>query len=73
MYFTGDKVVVIDNAGQSFVVSAKADTDSLVGILNEITGISRLVNAEVNVKTGIKSALAFTSLIDVTRKHALGQ
>jgi hypothetical protein len=32
-----------------------------------------LINAEVNIKLGIKSALAFAALIDVTRKHALSQ
>lgn len=72
-YFKGDKTVTIDSAGQELVVSTKTDVDSMVGILNEITGISRLVNSEVNVKMDAKSALAFAALIDVTRKNALSQ
>lgn len=72
-YFKGDRVITVDNAGQELVVSTKVDTDNMIGILNEITGISRLVNAQVNMKMGVKSALAFAALLDVTRKHALIQ
>lgn len=72
-YFKGNNAVTIDSAGQGLVISTKTDVDSMIGILNEITGISRLVNSEVNIKMDIKSALAFAALIDVTRKHALSQ
>lgn len=72
-YFKGDKAVTIDSAGQGLVISTKTDVDSMVGILNEITGISRLVNSEVNVKMDATSALVFAALIDITRKNALGQ
>lgn len=72
-YFKGEKVVTVDIAGQEIIISTKVDADTMIGILNEITGISRLVNAQVNVKMGVKSALAFATLLDVTRKYALSQ
>jgi len=73
VYFKDGKSVAIDSTGHGLVVSVGVDVDTLAGLINEITGISRLVNAQVNVKMGVKSALAFAALLDVTRKHALIQ
>lgn len=72
-YFNQDKTIILDNAGTELVISSSPDVENMAGIINEITGISRLVNAELNLKMGVKSALAFATLIDVTRKHAILQ
>lgn len=72
-YFHEDAQATVDNAGQGLVISGAVDLDTMAGVINEITGISRLVNAKVNLKMGPKSALAFAALLDLTRKYALGQ
>jgi hypothetical protein len=72
-YFNEKNIVTVDNAGEGLVVSTSVDIDSMAGIINEITGISRLVNAKLNIKLGVKAALAFAALVDITRKRALGQ
>lgn len=72
-YFMDGQQVTVDSAGQGLVISGPADVDTMAGVINEITGISRLVNAQMNIKMGPKSALAFTALLDLTRQYALGQ
>ena len=71
-YFLDGQQVTVDNAGAGLVISGPADVDTMAGVINEVTGISRLVNAQVSVKMGAKSALAFTALLDLTRQSALG-
>lgn len=71
VYFSGDHRVFLDNAGDTFTLSDTIDRDSMTGLLNEITGISHLVNSSLNVQLDCASARVFAALIDLTRQGAL--
>lgn len=71
VYFSGDNKVYLDNAGDTFTLSESTDVDVMAGLLNEITGISHLVNATLNVQLDCASARVLTALVDLTRQGAL--
>lgn len=70
-YFKGDRVFWVDNAGGTFIFSDSKDTGTMLTILNEITGISHLVNASLDIELDPTAALVFASLVDLTRQAAL--
>lgn len=70
-YFSGDRVVYFDNAGGLFTLSEHTDLTGMAGVLNEITGISHLVNSSLNVQLDVASAIVLAALIDLTRQGAL--
>lgn len=70
-YFKGDRVYWVDNAGDSFVFSDMEDRGTMLTILNEISGISHLVNSSLDIELDPTAALIFASLADLTRQSAL--
>ncbi|UWG98637.1 hypothetical protein LPY66_07570 [Dehalobacter sp. DCM] len=70
-YFNGDRVYWVDNAGETLIVSDIKDTETILTILNEITGISHLVNASLDIELDPAAAQVFTALTDLTRQAAL--
>lgn len=70
-YFRKNKVFWVDNAGGSYIFSDSQDTITMLTILNEITGISHLVNSALDVELDPTAALVFASLLDLTRQAAL--
>lgn len=72
-YFWGDRIVTADYARDHFIIDAGGGTEGITEIISEIAGNSRLVNSNLNARMGIKSAIAFAALLDLTRRHAMTQ
>ncbi len=70
-YFCEGRTVVCDNLGDGFLLSRQSDPHAVAALLNEITGISHLVNATLNVKLDPVGARILAGLIDLTRRAAL--
>jgi hypothetical protein len=70
-YFKGKRVFWVDNAGGTYIFSEAKDSIDLLKILNEISGISHLVNASLDIELDSTAALIFASLADLTRQAAL--
>lgn len=70
-YFSGEQKAYLDNAGHTITLSAQTDLAAMTGVLNEITGISHLVNSSLNVQLDCASARVLAALIDLTRQAAL--
>ena len=70
-YFKGERAFWVENAGDKYIFTDTYDSAAMLTILNEITGISHLVNSSLDIELDPTSALLFTSLADLTRQAAL--
>lgn len=70
-YFKDDRIFWVDNAGGTFIFSEGRDAVALLAVLNEISGVSHLVNASLDVELDPVAAQCFIALADMTRQAAL--
>ncbi len=66
-YWNGDKSVSLDNGGNTISVTPGNQVIGLEVILNEITGVNRLMSSDFSAVFDHRSALVFAGLFDLYR------